>query len=274
LGILHPDKPGVYLAGVECDGATYHGSPAARDRDRVRQAILENLGWKIVRLWSTDYFIDPENSIDKLDSLLNEILTKDREEIASEPVPVVEVADIIEADEPIIVRSEIDEPELELECTSSSGGFNASDYFKEEHKTRLSNLAKDILKDKPGITLNSLALDIANHHDLSRTSKKQLDHLRSIIEPWAGIAEVEGHKPTVWASPEDVVEEIEWRGVDAFGYPRAWNELAYQEALGLARHALEVAPNNPVDYMCEVFDLKRRHEKTLGIFNDWVSRVR
>ncbi len=42
LGIVHPDSPGLYLAGVECDGATYHGSPSARDRDRTRQSVLEN----------------------------------------------------------------------------------------------------------------------------------------------------------------------------------------------------------------------------------------
>lgn len=79
LGILHPDKPGRYIAGVECDGATYHGSPAARDRDRVRQIILESLGWSIVRLWSTDYFVDPESAIDKVDSKLREILDLERE---------------------------------------------------------------------------------------------------------------------------------------------------------------------------------------------------
>ena len=58
LGVIDPDAPGDYLAGIECDGATYHSSPSARDRDRIRQLILENLGWKILRIWSTDYFIN------------------------------------------------------------------------------------------------------------------------------------------------------------------------------------------------------------------------
>jgi very-short-patch-repair endonuclease len=74
LGIIHPDHPGEYLAGVECDGATYHSSPSARDRDRVRHIILENLGWTLVRLWSTDYFTDPSGAIDKIHERLTEIL--------------------------------------------------------------------------------------------------------------------------------------------------------------------------------------------------------
>jgi len=52
LGVVHPDAPGTYLAGVECDGASYHSGATARDRDRLRQHKLEELGWKLQRIWS------------------------------------------------------------------------------------------------------------------------------------------------------------------------------------------------------------------------------
>ncbi|TGR15902.1 hypothetical protein, partial [Mesorhizobium sp. M8A.F.Ca.ET.197.01.1.1] len=47
IGIRHPDLAGAYLAGVECDGATYHSSATARDRDKVREQVLRGLGWNI-----------------------------------------------------------------------------------------------------------------------------------------------------------------------------------------------------------------------------------
>ncbi|MGJ3231112.1 MAG: DUF3320 domain-containing protein [Oceanicaulis sp.] len=78
LGVVHPDRPGVFLAGIECDGATYHSSPTARDRDRVRQAILENLGWTLVRIWSTDFFIDPDGTLETVCERLDAILEADR----------------------------------------------------------------------------------------------------------------------------------------------------------------------------------------------------
>ncbi|MDF3131086.1 DUF3320 domain-containing protein [Kiritimatiellaeota bacterium B1221] len=56
LAIVDPDEPGKYLVGIECDGATYHSSSTARDRDRLRQLVLEGLGWKIERVWSTDWW--------------------------------------------------------------------------------------------------------------------------------------------------------------------------------------------------------------------------
>ena len=66
LGIVNPDRAGAYLAGIECDGATYHSSATARDRDKVRQAVLEGLGWTILRIWSTDWFNDPHGETKKM----------------------------------------------------------------------------------------------------------------------------------------------------------------------------------------------------------------
>lgn len=66
LGVKHPNHPSVYVAGVECDGATYHSSKSARDRDRLREEVLRGLGWDIVRIWSTDWFSDPDAATEKL----------------------------------------------------------------------------------------------------------------------------------------------------------------------------------------------------------------
>lgn len=55
-----------YLLGVECDGATYHSAATARDRDRLRQAVLEGLGWRLVRVWSTDWVRDRNTQVHRV----------------------------------------------------------------------------------------------------------------------------------------------------------------------------------------------------------------
>lgn len=60
------DDEGRYYLGIECDGAAYHGSASARDRDRLRQEILEEKGWRFYRIWSTDWFNNTEDSKDRL----------------------------------------------------------------------------------------------------------------------------------------------------------------------------------------------------------------
>ena len=72
LGVVHPDYAGSYLAGIECDGARYHSSATARDRDKVRQAVLEDLGWTILRVWSTDWFRTPLDVADRLHDKLKQ----------------------------------------------------------------------------------------------------------------------------------------------------------------------------------------------------------
>lgn len=58
IGVKHPAWPHGFIMAVECDGATYHSSRSARDRDRLRQEVLEGLGWHFHRIWSTDWFND------------------------------------------------------------------------------------------------------------------------------------------------------------------------------------------------------------------------
>jgi len=70
LAVIDPDVPGRYLLGVECDGAYYHSAKTARDRDRLRESVLADLGWQLHRIWSTDWWNDPQREIEKLESAL------------------------------------------------------------------------------------------------------------------------------------------------------------------------------------------------------------
>jgi very-short-patch-repair endonuclease len=62
----HPRQPGRYVLAIECDGASYHSSPTARDRDRLRQEQLERLGWRFHRIWSGDWFADRERALERV----------------------------------------------------------------------------------------------------------------------------------------------------------------------------------------------------------------
>jgi very-short-patch-repair endonuclease len=65
LAVLHPERPGQFVLAIECDGASYHSAPTARDRDRLRQQHLEALGWRFHRIWSTEWFNQREHEIER-----------------------------------------------------------------------------------------------------------------------------------------------------------------------------------------------------------------
>ncbi|MEZ6195336.1 MAG: DUF3320 domain-containing protein [Planctomycetota bacterium] len=85
LAVKDPDAPGRYLLGIECDGAAYHSAASARDRDRLRQSVLEGLGWTIHRVWSSDWWANPGREIEGLEAAI----ARARRE-ASAPAPEAE----------------------------------------------------------------------------------------------------------------------------------------------------------------------------------------
>lgn len=90
IGVRHPDWPHGFLLGVECDGARYHSAPSARERDRLRQSVLEGLGWHFHRIWSTDWFNDPSGQTARLRQAIDHRLAMVR---AADRAPVSPVAD-------------------------------------------------------------------------------------------------------------------------------------------------------------------------------------
>ena len=66
LAVYDPDDEGRFLLAIECDGARYHSSSWARERDRLRQIVLEQKGWRFHRIWSTDWFYARESEMHKL----------------------------------------------------------------------------------------------------------------------------------------------------------------------------------------------------------------
>ena len=74
LAVVDPSQPGRYALGIECDGAMYHSARSARDRDRLRQQVLEAVGWRLHRIWSTDWFRDPVRETDRAEQAIAEAL--------------------------------------------------------------------------------------------------------------------------------------------------------------------------------------------------------
>ena len=91
LAVVDPGSPGRYLIGIECDGSSYHSARTARDRDRLRQQVLEGLGWRIMRIWSTDWVRNPDRQIERV---LQEVtMARERLEVQGETAALATPSD-------------------------------------------------------------------------------------------------------------------------------------------------------------------------------------
>ena len=151
IGVFDPREPGHYLLGIECDGATYHSAQSARDRDKIRQEILEGLGWNIYRIWSTDWFANSPNERERLHTALHAVqLEADSRASLRES----------EAVSDLVVRdAEADYGEAEVEVEAAEDSIIEAPPFH-ELESRLMDLRVRLDEDFPEVRPeNSLLCD-------------------------------------------------------------------------------------------------------------------
>lgn len=238
LGIVHPDHPGDYLLGVECDGATYHSAATARDRDKIRAAILESLGWKLLRVWSTDWWIDKQRAANGLHALIEECLAQSRrsaeERAAAASVSsqiVRPVADPIEADRaeepsaPTLAaaaeKMDVERPEPAyaqvpehvaemMAAPTGEGVYRVSDltsfapvidperFYDPGYEATLSKLIAHVLAAEAPITETLLVQRIARSHGFQRAGRVIRDRIMTLAERLHHVEEEPGGGRFVW----------------------------------------------------------------------------
>lgn len=143
LAVTDPERPGRFLLGIECDGASYHSAQSARDRDRLRQQVLEDHGWNLHRIWSTDWFQRPQEQLDLVCRQIDAARVAFDERVAEE-ILSREQADIAAA--------------IEREERADEGDF-AFDSYVEATPQRPTHRTEDIHETPTGI-LTQLAVEV------------------------------------------------------------------------------------------------------------------
>lgn len=153
MAVEHPSLKGKFAIGIECDGATYHSSRTARERDRLRQTILEDMGWTIYRIWSTDWIKSPERQGAKLEEAIHQAF----ERCLNEQTQTVNAEEKEKADAENFKLVVIDPRQPELGFTESasepSGCFVPYEYTKIDpswtYKDRIAVIGQIIKIEQP-----------------------------------------------------------------------------------------------------------------------------
>lgn len=179
IAVRDPQKPGRYILAVECDGASYHSSATARDRDRLRQSVLEGLGWRFHRIWSTDWFRDPHRESVRLKDSIDQVLRfYEAEETHAEQPRAAAQPKRIERDEPTENNLRADAYVL------ATGDLGIAD-FAEIHELPLGNVAQAMRKviDIEGpVHLTEAARRLAESAGFARVGSRILGHIKRAAE--------------------------------------------------------------------------------------------
>jgi hypothetical protein len=262
LGIVHPDRPGAYLAGVECDGATYHSSAVARDRDKTRQQVLENLGWNILRVWSPEWWYDAATAVDRLHEKLTTFLDNDRQVQPSEDEEI-DFAEFLEpnkdeAESPkesvrtnsLVARNIAEPPKSKLSYRRTpldDESENQNQFFDSSYDEHLRDLALRVLAQEAPIREDLLARQVARAHGFNRTGSNIRTRILELLDGVFATDESTGR--FLWAAA-DAPPIIEFRFAATEDDRRSLDEVALAELSGLitANRELLESVDPPISY--------------------------
>jgi very-short-patch-repair endonuclease len=181
LAVLDKDGSGRYLLGIECDGASYHSSRSARDRDRLRQAVLEDHGWLIHRIWSIDWFQRPQEQLRKVAESIEKakIALSEVKEQAPEVSVTIEFdsGEVISRDTSFKVKDE------EFAIPYKEADFSVPKTLEphEVSKKEMANIIYRIVEEESPIHEDEIVVRIRSLWGLSRAGNRIQDAVASGI---------------------------------------------------------------------------------------------
>lgn len=181
LGVIDPVNPKRYILGIECDGATYHSSHSARDRDRLRQAVLENMGWGIYRIWSPDWVYQRTIEVAKLKNAIetarferDSSTPKKRTVTTEEPLKLKVVNNFHQLDGSSIVGEEY--------CLSELGRrYKPKDFYSSGGQAIRSQLKK-VIRDEAPIHIDLLFRRVMICYQLEKMGDRIYNRLMELLK--------------------------------------------------------------------------------------------
>ncbi len=255
LAIVHPDAPGHYLLGIECDGATYHRAATARDRDRLRQAVLEGLGWRIYRIWSTDWW---RNSKNAKEDLLAEV------EAAIEVPPQRETRPAPEPKESKPEPQVIDQYASKIAAPTQETSPRKKDYpnitliphgpqedfYEIRSRAAIRAQIARIIRDEGPITTNLIVRRVSQEWGFNRVASKIREIVHSNLPPRPSKSACKASE-TYWPESIDAKTYSEYRVAERD--IRKFEDVPLEEICNAALDTLEKYITYPIeDFAAEV----------------------
>jgi energy-coupling factor transporter ATP-binding protein EcfA2/very-short-patch-repair endonuclease len=258
IGVLHPRHPGAFLMGIECDGAMYHSSKVARDRDRLRHEVLEGLGWTLHHIWGTSWYRHRDAEIEKLRLKLEQLseMPVEGRLVANEPRSSASIKVDFEAVEvdsggewiEDYVVADVDKIPSHVDLADSSNA------------RRLVALVNDVVAAEEPVHIETLMQRLRSAADIGRVGQR----IRKTLERAINLSNVnyDGEFLSLEGSPSIVVRRPHpdlMRDVDRI-HPLELKAAA----LGVCRDSIAISKNDLVDAVSLVFGWRRKGDKIVS----------
>jgi hypothetical protein len=229
LGVVDPEAPGKYLLGVECDGATYHRAATARDRDKLRQAVLEDLGWTLHRIWSTDWWHNANSEMEKLlAAIASAAEARELDTAASADLQPGEEMPIQTPHDPTTVTPSAT-PYTLTDFTSFSDRISADRFYSPDYEPTLRELIGHVLDAEGPIADILLVNRIARAHGLLRSGRIITERVMNVAKLHFHVRPDPVRGTFIWRDKEAPGNWSTYRTGDSVESTRKMDEICFEE---------------------------------------------
>lgn len=290
IAVLSEDGSGFDL-GIECDGAAYHRSPSARDRDRLRQEILERIGWRgrIHRVWSTAWIRNPRAELDAIERAIRaaRAMPRDAEALVSPPpeTPARTQAATHQADRAAVT------PPTEMSAGPLLATYVETDLLRfprgtdlrEEGSTRIAHIVTAVVNAEWPVHVDVVVERIRRHYQLQHAGRRVRDAVLTGLKEaqrrgtiaWLPLLGSTGRRSDFLVTPVD--RPIEPRGPLQDGTARNINHLCDQEieaaVVRVVRAMVGAAKGEVITATARAFGYARTGENVEGRMRASVDRL-
>jgi very-short-patch-repair endonuclease len=181
IGVVDPRARGRYLVGIECDGRTYHSGATARDRDRLRQHVLEGLGWHIHRIWSTDWWLNPEGEVKKILERLQALMVEEEQATEKNLETHKQVETLTEALRPVAENAEPASVALPIFAPITLGVRGPDAFYEFRSSIQIKEQMMQVIEGEGPISEAALFRKIARAWGLERTGSRIVERLKALV---------------------------------------------------------------------------------------------
>lgn len=185
IGVINPSNTNEYLLGILCDGYNYFKANTTRDREITQPNVLESLGWNVYRVWSADWWENPDKTINSIIEKIRYVqehrdkkespVTKS-EESGKQPEPILQGIEMPVLNKPIDAEIQYEVCNLEkVQCSSSE------EFLLPSNRKKVTDQINNILETEAPLSKNLLSKRILNAWSISRNGARLNSHLESLF---------------------------------------------------------------------------------------------
>ncbi len=267
--VVHPDKPREYILGILCDGANYRMARTARDRELAQEAVLRQLGWNIRRVWTLDWWDNPQKEARKLAQAIRELLHSDSEpkgpdtpglppksEAASSDVPRDTAGTVAAQQIAHLASVEVSRP---YQATLLPQEFLAAEDFNlPQNAGRIAKKIAAVVNDEGPISHSLLCYRVLQSFGISRMGSRVERTLREILARFSFVTTEQEGTLFYWPAHQSPLAVDGFRIGNTDDSRRDAEDLPWQEVACAVREVLRRQIGLPEG------DLAREAAKLMG----------